>query len=94
MNAALYMLHYIHSTINYGITFTSELKAPLHTYMLFPHPLDTEAYNNALHPKLGDNHHFTTYSDACWGSQTGNAIWEGIQLLLFKLRSISSATLF
>jgi hypothetical protein len=74
MNAALYVLHYIHSTIDYGFTFTSKLKAPLHTYMLFPHPLDTEAYNNALPPKLGNHHRLTTYRDACWGSQICNAI--------------------
>jgi hypothetical protein len=40
-NAALYMLHYVHLTINYGISFTSTEKAPLHAYMHFPHSLDT-----------------------------------------------------
>jgi hypothetical protein len=94
MYAALYVLHYIHSTIDYGFTFTSELKAPLHTYMPFPHPSDTEAYDNALPPKLGDHHRLTTYSDACWGSQIGNAIWEVILLPLFKLHSMSSAIHF
>jgi hypothetical protein len=95
MNAALYVLHCIHSTIDYGFTFMSELKAPLHTYyMLFPHPSDTEAYNDALPPKLGGHHRLTMYSDACWGSQIVNAIQEDIQLPLFKLRSISSAILF
>jgi hypothetical protein len=74
MNAALYMLHYIHSTIDYGFTFTSKLKAPLHTYISFPHPLDTKAYNDALPPKLSNHHRLTAYSDACWGSQIGNAI--------------------
>ncbi len=94
INVALYVLHYIHSTIDYGFSFTSELKAPLHTYMLFPHPLDTEAYNDALPPKLGNHHHLTTYSDACWGFQIGNAIQESIQLPLFKFRSMSGAILF
>ena len=36
----------------------------------------------------------TTYSDACWGSQIGNAIREGIQLPLFKFRSMSGAIIF
>jgi hypothetical protein len=31
MNTALYVLHYIHSTIHYGFTFTSKAKIPLHT---------------------------------------------------------------
>ena len=29
--AALYVLHYIHSTVDYGISFTSEDTAPIHT---------------------------------------------------------------
>ena len=73
MNAALYVLHYIHSTIDYSFTFTSELKAPLHIYMSFPHGSDTEAYKDAFPPKLGDHHRLTTYSNACWGSQIRNA---------------------
>jgi hypothetical protein len=94
MNVALYVLHYIHSTIDYGFTFTSELKAPLHTYMPFTHPSDTEEYNDAQSPKLGNHHHLTMYSDVCWGSQIGNAIREGIQLPLFKICSMSGAILF
>ena len=47
MNVALYALHYIHSTIDYGFTFMSEAKIPLHTYMSFPHRSDTEAYKDA-----------------------------------------------
>jgi hypothetical protein len=94
MNAALYVLHYIHSTINYGFSFTSEVKAPLHTYMSFPHKSNTEAYADAIPPRLRDHHRLTTYSDACWGSQIGNAIREGIHLPLFKFRSMSGAILF
>jgi hypothetical protein len=77
-NAALYLLHYIHSTIDYGFTFTSNDRAPLHTFMSFSLPSDTEAYSDAL-PPLPDQHHcLSTYSDACWGSQLGNAIRKGI----------------
>ncbi len=74
MNAALYVLHYIYSTINYKFTFMSKLKAPLHIYMSFPYRLDTEAYKDALPPKLGNPHCLKTYSNACWGSQFGNAV--------------------
>ena len=37
-NAALYALHYIHSTIDYGFTFTSAAQVPLQTFMSFPPP--------------------------------------------------------
>jgi hypothetical protein len=88
-NAALYALHYIHSTINYGFMFTSKAQAPLHTFMSYPPSSDTEAYTNAI-PHLSHQHHcLSTYSDACWGSQLGNAVREGIQLPLFKFRSMS-----
>ena len=94
LNAALYVLHYIHSTIDYGFTFLLEETAPLHTYMTFPHSSDMEAYTDALPPCPEHHHRLTTYSNACWGSQIGNAIREGIQLPLFKFRSMSGAIIF
>jgi hypothetical protein len=87
----LSITHYIHSTINYGIMFTSAEQSPLHSCMLFPASLDTEAYTDASPPSNNQNHRLTTYSDACWGSQLGNAVREGIQLPLFKFRSMSGA---
>jgi hypothetical protein len=47
LNAALYVHHYMHSTIDYGFTFTLAEKASLHTYMTFTHSSNTEAYNDA-----------------------------------------------
>ena len=94
LNAALYVLQYIHSTIDYGFSYTSAEKAPLHTYMTFPHSSDTEAYIDAIPPRSNQHHRLTTYSDACWGSQIGNAIREGFQLPLFKFRSMSGAIIF
>jgi hypothetical protein len=94
LNAALYVLHYIHSTINYGFPYTSSEQVPLHTFMSYPHSSDTEAYHDALPPKKDGHHRLTTYSDACWGSQLGNAVQEGIQLPLFKFRSMSGAIIF
>jgi hypothetical protein len=84
LNAVPYVLHYIHSTINYDFTFSSKATVPLHTYMLFPHRSYTKAYEDAVPPKLGNHHRLTTYSNACWGSQIDNAIQAGIQLPLFK----------
>jgi hypothetical protein len=73
MNAALYVLHYIHSTIDYGFTFTFELKAPLHTYTyVVPLPFGYRSIYDAQLPKLSDHHRLTTYSNACWGFQIGN----------------------
>ncbi len=94
MNVTLYMLHYIHSTIDYGFSFTSKVKTPLHTYMSFPHKSDTESYADAIPPRLSNHHRLTTYRHACWGSQIRNAIREGIHLPLFKFCSMSSAIFF
>ena len=72
-NTTLYVLDYIHSTINNGFT------APLHTFMSFPPPSDTEAYSEALPPSPDQHHRLSTYSNACWGLQLGSAtIREGI----------------
>jgi hypothetical protein len=90
-NAALDALNYIHSTIDYGFKFTSKEREPLHRFMSFPPPSDTEAYTNAIPPFKDQYHRLTTYSDWCWGSQLGNAVREGIQLPLFKFCSMSSA---
>jgi hypothetical protein len=90
-NATLYVLHYIHSTNDYGISFMSKESPSLYTYMSYPHASDTEAYTDALPPKTDQHHRLTTYSDACWGSQLSNVVWEGIQLPLFKFRSMSGA---
>lgn len=53
MNTALYVLHYMHSTIHCGFTFTSKAKIPLHTYMSFPNQSDTEAYDDDIPPRYG-----------------------------------------
>jgi hypothetical protein len=72
-NAALYALHYIHSTIDYGFTFTSTAQMPLHTFMSFPPSSDTKAYCDALPPSPSQHHRLSTYSVACWGSQFAKA---------------------
>jgi hypothetical protein len=94
MQAALYVLHYIHSTHDYGITFTSENTLPLHTYIQFPSRSDAEAYSDAVPPSQRNSHRLTTYSDACWGSQIGNAVRAGTLLPLFKFRSMSGGIIF
>ena len=94
MKAALYALHYIHSTHDYGISFTSDSVAPMHSYIHFPPPTDVEAYTDALPPTLANTHTLSSYSDACWGSQIGNAVADGTLLPLFKFRSMSGGIIF
>jgi hypothetical protein len=94
LKAALYTLHYVHSTYDYGITFTSKSQLPLHTYLHFPDSSDIEAYDDAHPPLPGTTNKLTTYSDACWGSQVGNAVKAGTLLPLFKFRSMSGCISF
>ncbi len=53
MKAALYVLHYIHSTHDYGISFTMDDVAPMHSYVHYPPKMDAEAYHDAVPPSLG-----------------------------------------
>ena len=50
MKAALYVLQYIHSTHDYGISFMSNDVAPMHSYIHYPPSSDAEAYADALAP--------------------------------------------
>jgi hypothetical protein len=86
-NGALFALHYIHSTINYGITFMSKESSALHANMFYPHASNIKAYSNAIPLEHHQHHHLTTYSNSCWGSQIGNAVRESIQLPLFKFQA-------
>jgi hypothetical protein len=62
--------------------------------MSYPHSSDTKAYQDAIPPKNNAHHCLTIYSDACWGSQLRNAVQEGVQLPLFKFRSMSGTIIF
>jgi hypothetical protein len=50
LNAALYVLHYIHLTTDYGFMIPFAEKAPLHTYMTFPHSSNTDVYMDVPPP--------------------------------------------
>ncbi len=86
MKAALHVLHYIHSTHDHGIHFTSLVTDPVHTVVHFPDSLDVDAYTGAKPPSPSHSSPLTSYSDACWGSQIGSAIRDGTLLPLFKCR--------
>jgi len=94
MCAAIYALHYIHSTHDYGITFTSSITSPIHTYVHFPDSSDAEAYTDAIPPSQTKCAALTSYSDANWGSQIGSAVRDGTLLPLFKFRSMSGGVVF
>ena len=92
MGAAIYALHYIHSIVDYGISFTSREKRAAHAFLHFPRKTDTEAYLDAVPPQTKEDfQHLGTYADACWGSQLGNSVPKGTPLELFKFRSMSGA---
>ena len=94
MKAALYVLHYIHSTHDYGISFTSEDTAPMHSYVHYPPSSDVEAYEDAIPPTMGSSNTISAYSDACWGSQLGSSVADGTLLPLFKFRSMNGGIVF
>jgi hypothetical protein len=94
MKAAFHVLHYIHSTHDHGIHYTSLATDPVHTFVRFPDSLDVEAYTDAKPPSPSHSSPLISYSDVCWGSQIGSAIHEGTLLLLFKCRSTSGGIIF
>ena len=94
MKAALYILHYIHSTHDYGISFSSRAQESTHMYLYHPDESDTEAFSDAVPHNEGREHHLTTYSGTCWGSQIGNAVCAGTMFPLFKFHNISGTILY
>jgi hypothetical protein len=94
MKATLYALHYVHSTYDYGITFTSSVTSPIHTYVHFLTLSDVEAYTDVIPPSQTNCAPLTAYSNACWGSQIGSAIRDGTLPPLFKFRSMSGGVVF
>jgi hypothetical protein len=89
MKAALYVLHYIHLAHNYGISFTSDDVAPMHSYGHYPPSSDAGAYKDAIPPTKSSANTLTAYSDACWGSQLGSSVADGTLLPLFEFCSIN-----
>jgi hypothetical protein len=94
MKAALFALHYIHSTYNYGISFTPKNMALMHSYIHYPPLTDIKAYTDATPPTPLTTPTFSTYSNACWGSQIGNAVAVGTLLMLFKFQSMNGVIFF
>ncbi len=94
MKSALHTLHYIHSTFDYGINFTSEATAPMHSHIHYPPSTDVEAYTDAIPPKPSTIQTITAYSNACWGLKIGNAVAEGTLLPLVRFHSMNGGIIF
>ncbi len=58
--------------------------APIHSYIHYPPSTDVEAYTDDIPPKPSTTQTLTAYSNACWGSQIGNAVADSTLLPLFK----------
>jgi hypothetical protein len=65
MKAALYTPHYIPSTHDYGISFSSEDIAPMHLFIYFPRSTDVGAYEDAVPPKPVNSSTLSANSDVC-----------------------------
>ncbi len=81
MKAALYILHYIHSTHNYGFSFTFEECTS--TYTLLLNPMLRHTVMQSLHPSLLQAPSLST----CWGSQLGSLVTVGTLFLPIKFCS-------
>ncbi len=64
MQVALYLLHYIHSTYDYGISFTYEDVAPTYSYIHHPSLTDVDANEDAIPPTFSTSPMLLAYSDA------------------------------
>jgi hypothetical protein len=93
MKAALYALHYIYSTHDYGISFTSDSVAPMHSYIHVPPSTDVEAYTDALPPTLATSPTLSSYV-MCVGVCKLVMLSDGTALPLFKFRSMFGGIIF
>ena len=87
--AALHVLKYLYSTSDYGISYHSDACNTIQAFNHFPHHHDKEAYTDATPPSPSEVMQLTSFTDACWGGQFGNALPEGTPIELFKFRSLS-----
>jgi hypothetical protein len=94
MKTALYALDYTHSTHNYSISFTSESIRPMHSFIDYPLLTIVEAYRDVTPPTVTNLSTLSSYSNACWGSQIGSAVTDGMLLPLFKFQSMSGGIVF
>jgi hypothetical protein len=66
----------------------------MHSFIRFPPSSDVEVYRDAVPPKHANLFTLLSYSEACWGSQLGNAIADGTLLPLFKFHIMRGGIVF
>ena len=64
ISAAKYVLRYVNSTVDHGISFHSANATPLQSFIHFSFAHDREAYSDATGPLPHDTHLLTSYTDA------------------------------
>lgn len=89
MDSALYVVRYLRSTASHGIAFHSASASSTEAYVHYPFPHDAEAYHDATPPPTDQMHLMTGFSDANLGSQIGNSVPDGVEVEMFKYRSMS-----
>ena len=87
--ASLYAPRYLVRTSSFGLLYNSDAPTFKNPSSASPPHHDAEAYLDATPPQPDESHESTSYSDACWGTQIGNSLPDGTELLLYKFRSMS-----
>ena len=84
LEATLYVVRYIRSTMSQGIAYHSSASAATSAYLHYPPSHDCEAYTDATPPP--DRQPLQGFCDAIWGSQIGSAVDNGVEIGMFKYR--------
>ena len=87
LEAALYVVQYLRSTVCQGIAYHSSASAATPAYLHYPPSHDREAYSDACPPPAGAQ--IQGFCDANWGSHIGGAVPDGKEIELFKYWSMS-----
>jgi hypothetical protein len=66
----------------------------MHSFIYYPPLTNIEAYHDATPPTVTNFSTLSSFSNACWGSQIGSAVADGMLLPLFKFQSMSGGIVF
>ena len=78
LEAALFVVRYLRSTVSQGITYHSSALASTSAYLHYSPSHDREAYTDATPPP--PDQFLQGFCNANWGSQIGNAIADGADI--------------
>ena len=86
LELALYVVRCIRSTTSQDIAYHSSASAGTSAYLHYPPSHDRKAYTDATPPP--DGQPLQGFCDANWGSQIGSAVDNGVEIEMFKYRSM------